>query len=322
MEANMVNLERILEARARISPYVYKTPLLRMESLDALLGCEVYVKAECLQRTNSFKIRGALNKMLFLGAEKLAGGVVAASSGNHGKGVAFAAKLLGVKATIVVPETAPRIKVEGIQAYGADVIICKLAERHEIAKRLSEEKGFTLISPYDDYDIMAGQGTVGLEIMEQLPDADCVVVPVGGGGLIGGVSTAVKALKPSAKVIGAEPARMPRYSRSIEAGMPVTIEECKCIADALLTLRPGERNFPIIQRNVDAFVTSKDESMAMGMKLLLLEGRILAEPSSAVGIGSALQRELPVKPGDKVCFVVSGGSVGLEQVQRILAEVQ
>ena len=315
----MVDLERILEAKARIAPYVYKTPVLRMEGLDEKLGCEVYAKAECLQRTNSFKIRGALNKMLFLGADKLAGGVVAASSGNHGKGVAFAAKLLGIKATIVVPETAPRIKVEGIQAYGADVIICKLAERHEIAKRLSDEKGFTLIPPYDDYDIMAGQGTVGLEIIEQLPEVDCVIVPIGGGGLIGGVSTAVKAMKPSAKVIGAEPARMPRYTRSIEAGTPVTIEESKCIADALLTLRPGDRNFPIVRRNVDEVVTVKDESMAMGMKLLLLEGRILAEPSSAVGIGAALQGDLPVKPGDKACFVISGGSVGLEQVQRILS---
>lgn len=316
----MVNLERILEAKARIAPYVYKTPVLRMESLDGLLGCEAYAKAECLQRTNSFKIRGALNKMLYLGAEKLKGGVVAASSGNHGKGVAFAAKLLGVKATIVVPETAPRIKVEGIQAYGADVIICKLAERHEIARRLSEEKGLTLIPPYDDYDIMAGQGTVGVEILEQLPDVDSVVVPIGGGGLIGGISTAVKALKPSVKVIGAEPARMPRYTRSIEAGIPVTIEENKCIADALLTLKPGDRNFPIVRSNVDEIVTTEDEFMSMGMKLLLLEGRILSEPSSAVGVGAALMKALPVKPCDKVCFVISGGSVGLEQVQRILVE--
>ena len=318
----MVTLERILEAKARIAPYVYKTPILRMESLDALLGCEAFVKAECLQRTNSFKIRGALNKMLFLGAEKLASGVVAASSGNHGKGVAFAAKLMGIKATIVVPDTAPRIKVEGIQAYGAEVVICKLTERHEIARRLSDEKGFTLIPPYDDYDIMAGQGTVGLEIMEQLPEVDSMVVPIGGGGLIGGVSTAVKAMKPSVRVIGAEPARMPRYTRSIKAGMPVTIEESKCIADALLTLRPGDRNFPIVCSNVDEIVTTEDEFMAMGMKLLLLEGRILSEPSSAVGVGAALQRCLPVKPGEKVCFVISGGSVGLEQVQRILAEAR
>jgi threonine dehydratase len=199
-------------------------------------------------------------------------------------------------------------------------VICKLTERHEIARKLSEERGFTLIPPYDDYDIMAGQGTVGVEVLEQLPDVDYIVVPIGGGGLIGGVSTAIKALKPSVKVIGAEPARMPRYTRSIEAGMPVTIEESKCIADALLTLRPGDRNFPIIRSKVDEIVTTEDEFMAMGMRLLLLEGRILSEPSSAVGVGAALMKALPVKPGDKVCFVISGGSVGLEQVQRILAE--
>lgn len=316
----MVDLERILEAKARIAPYIYKTPVLRMESMDDKLGCEVYVKAECLQRTNSFKIRGALNKMLYMGAEKLAGGVVAASSGNHGKGVAFAAKLLGVKAIIVVPETAPRIKVEGIQAYGAEVVICKLAERHAIAKKLSDERGLILVPPYDDYDIMAGQGTVGLEIMEQLPDVDCVVVPVGGGGLIGGVSTAVKSLSPSTKVIGAEPEKMPRYSRSLAAGTPVTIDECKCIADALLTLRPGDRNFPIVRSIVDAIVTSSDESMITGMRLLLMEGRILSEPSSAAGIGAALQKDLPVSPSDKVCFVISGGSVGLEQVRKVLSE--
>jgi threonine dehydratase len=225
---------------------------------------------------------------------------------------------MGVRATIVIPDTAPQIKVDGILALGAEVVKCKLSERHAIAKQLSEQQGLTIIHPYDDYDVIAGQGTVGVEIMAALPDLDCVVVPIGGGGLIGGISTAVKAINPKVKVIGAEPSAMPRYTKSVEAGRRVIIEESPCIADALLTLQPGEKNFPIFQSNVDGLAAVKDEFIIQGMKALLFEGRLLAEPSSAVGIGAALQGDLKVSQEDKVCFVVSGGSVGPSQVLKIL----
>lgn len=315
----MFGIEEILAARERLAPYVYRTPVIHLENLDERLGCQVYVKPECMQRTNSFKIRGALNKMLSMPREELKNGVVAASSGNHGKGVAFAAKLLGIKAVIVIPDNAPQVKVDGIRALGAEVVQCKLSERHVIAGQLSEQHGYTIIHPYDDYQIIAGQGTLGLEIAEQLPDADYVVVPIGGGGLIGGVSTAIHSRLPEAKVIGAEPEVLRRYARSLEAGERIDLGEQRSVADALLTQKPGERNYPIVTANVSQFVGVRDEFMLKAMKLLLLEGKILAEPSSSIVIGAALQGVLPVKKTDKVCFVISGGNVGLDQIAKLEA---
>ena len=313
----MVTLEDIQQAKKKLTPYIYKTPVIRLEGLDERLGCQVYVKAECMQKTNSFKIRGALNKILSLPTEQLKNGVVAASSGNHGKGVAFAAKLLGIKATIVLPDTAPQVKVDGIRALDAEIVQCKLAERHIIAKNLSEQYGYTIIHPYDDYDIIAGQGTAGLEIMEQLPDVDCIVVPIGGGGLIGGVSTAIKSINPQARVIGAEPAVLSRYAESRKAGKRVLLEERNSLADALLTLQPGEKNFPIFQKYVDDVVSVEEEYLARGEKTLLMEGKVLAEVSSSIGIAAALQGKLKVSKEDKVCFLISGGNVGLSQLANL-----
>lgn len=313
----MFGIEDILAAGERLAPYIYRTPVLHLQNLDERLGCQVYVKPECMQRTNSFKIRGALNKMLSMPAEELKNGVVAASSGNHGKGVAFAAKLLGIKATIVIPDNAPQVKVEGIRNLGAEVVQCRLRDRHVIAGQLSERYGYTIIHPYDDYQIIAGQGTLGLEITEQLPDVDCVVVPIGGGGLIGGVSAAVKTRLPKARVIGAEPEVLRRYAKSLEAGKRIDLGEHPSVADALLTQKPGERNYPIVTANVEQFVGVRDEFMLKAMKLLLLEGKILAEPSSGIVIGAAMQGVLPVKKTDKVCFVISGGNVGLDQIAKL-----
>lgn len=313
----MVTLAAIQQAKQKLAPYIFETPLIRLAGLDELLGCQVYVKAECMQKTNSFKIRGALNKMLSLPAEQLQHGVVAASSGNHGKGVAFAAKLLRIKATIVLPDTAPQIKVDGIRALDAEIVQCKLAERHIIAKNLSDQYGYTVIHPYDDYDIITGQGTAGLEIMEQLPNVDCVVVPIGGGGLIGGIATAVKSMNPQARVIGAEPAVLSRYEKSRKAGKRVLVEERESLADALLTLQPGEKNFPIFQKYVDDVIGVQEEYLARGVKTLLLEGKIMAEPSSAIGIAAALQGSLRITKEDKVCFLVSGGNVSLSQLAKL-----
>jgi len=313
----MVTLEDIENAKKRIEPYIFETPLIHLEGLDELLNCQVYVKAECMQKTNSFKIRGALNKMLSMKAEDLKNGVVAASSGNHGKGVAFAAKLLGVKATIVIPDNAPQIKVDGIRELGAEVVQCKLSQRHVIAKELSEKYGYTNIHPYDDYEIIAGQGTAGLEIMKQLPDVDFVVVPIGGGGLISGIATAVKSIRPETKVIGAEPAVLSRYAKSRASGERVLLEEQKSLADALLTLQPGEKNFPISQKYVDDVVGVDEEYILLGEKVLLMEGKILAEPSSSIGIAATLQGKLKFSKNDKVCFLISGGNVGLSQISKL-----
>ena len=315
-----LTVQEIREARARIAPYAAKTPLLRLAALDGYLGCRVYAKAECMQVTGSFKYRGAMNKILSLSKEELSRGIVAASSGNHGKALAYAAKMLGVKATIVLPYTAAQIKVDTIAGWGAETVRCDVSERFEVAERICRERGATLVPPFNDETVMAGQGTAGLELMEQEPELDAVVVPTSGGGLIGGVATAVKALSPRMRVYGAEPAVLPRYSVSLKAGHPVKVPPAKPLADALVSNMPGAVCFPAVAAHVDGVVAVEDAYLLKGMKLLLMEGKLLCEPSSAIGLGAVLQGLVPVKPEDKVCFLISGGSVSLEQL-KILEEV-
>lgn len=312
-----MTLETIRAAHARIAPYIVPTPLLRLPALDDALGCEVYVKAECMQRTGAFKLRGAMNKILALTDAERARGFVAASSGNHGRAVAYAAQRFGTHACIVMPETAPAVKQAAIRALGAELVLCDASERFAVAARLCAEQGATMVPPFNDELVMAGQGTVGLEIMAQCPEIDAVVVPVSGGGLIGGVSTAVKALAPRVRVFGAEPAALPRYTESLRARHPVQVEQKRTVADALVAQIPGDVCFPYVAANTDGFADVADDDILRGMKLLLLEGKLLCEPSSAIGIGAALAGQLPVRKGDKVCFVVSGGSVALEQLHQL-----
>ena len=309
-----MDLQTIKAARERIAPYTVQTPLIRMANLDAFLGCQVYVKAECMQITGAFKLRGAMNKALSLSAEELKRGIVCASSGNHGKGIAYAAKALGTNATIVMPYTSPKVKVEAIKALGAEVVQCETSERFDVAERVCAEKGATMVPPYNDEAVMTGQGTAGLEIMEQLPDAHAVVVPVSGGGLIGGVSTAIKAVNAGGKVYGAEPANLPRYSLSLAAGVPQKVEQKATIADALVSQAPGDKCFPYVKENVDAVYTVSEEYILKAMKMLLCEGKLLAEPSSCIGMAAVLEGKVKFTKEDKVCFLVSGGSVGLEQL--------
>lgn len=309
-----VTLKEIQDAKSRIAPYIVQTPLLRLHSLDEALGCEVYAKAECMQITGAFKLRGAMNKVLSLSKEELACGIVAASSGNHGKGIAYAAKLLGAKATIVMPNTAAKVKVDAIRVLGAEIVQCDVSERFEVAAKICRERGATMVPPFNDETVMAGQGTVGLEIISQCPNLDMVVVPVSGGGLIGGVATAIKALSPNTKVYGAEPAALPRYTESLKAGKPVRVEAKKSIADALVAQMPGDLCFPSVAAHTDGFADVEDAYLLKAWKLLLTEGKLLCEPSSAIGMGAVLQGLISVKKSDKVCFLISGGSVGLEQL--------
>ncbi len=309
-----VTLKEIREAAGRIAPYIVRTPMLRLRSLDAFLGCEVWVKAECMQTTGAFKLRGAMNRVLSLSRDELARGVVAASSGNHGKALAYTAKMLGTKATIVLPDTAAKVKEDMIRALGAEIVKCGVTERFEVAERVCRERGAVLVPPFNDEGVMAGQGTAGLEIMEQCPELDAVVVPVSGGGLIGGVAAAVKGISPGTKVFGAEPAALPRYTVSLAAGRPVQVEKKSTVADALVSQIPGSVCFPYAASLADGFADVDEEYILKGMKLLLMEGKLLCEPSSAIGIGAVLQGLLPVKPGEKVCFLVSGGSVSFEQL--------
>lgn len=313
----MVSIETIKAARERIAPYIYETPLLHLHALDRYLGCEVHCKMESLQKTNSFKVRGAVNRTLLLSREELERGVVTSSSGNHGKAVSYAAGELGGKAHVVVPENAPKVKVEGIREFGGEVIFCKPAERFIVSDKLVEEHGWTYIPPFDDFDVMSGQGTAALEILDALPDVDCIAVPIGGGGLIGGISTAVKALKPNVRVVGVEPAGVARYTASLEAGKAVTLPaDSTSVADGLRTLAPGGRNFPIIQKNVDEVLTVDEEYILKATRLMLMKGKVLAEPSSCVAIGAVLQGKLKFSHSDKVAFLISGGNIGMDQFEK------
>ena len=258
-----------------------------------------------------------MNKILALTDAERARGFVAASSGNHGRAVAYAAQRFGTHACIVMPRTAPPVKQAGIRALGAELVLCDASERFDVAARLCAERGAAMVPPFNDELVMAGQGTVGLEILEQCPEMDAVVVPVSGGGLIGGVSTAVKALAPRVRVFGAEPAALPRYTESLRAGHPVQVEQKRSVADALVAQMPGDVCFPYVAANTDGFAPVADDDILRGMKLLLLEGKLLCEPSSAIGIGAVLRGQLPLRRTDKVCFVISGGSVALEQLHRL-----
>ncbi|MGF6907104.1 threonine ammonia-lyase [Fusobacterium sp. PH5-44] len=310
----MFSIKDIKMAQEKISKYIIKTPLIRMEILDELLKCKVYVKAETMQKTNSFKIRGALNKMLSMTEKELRNGVVAASSGNHGKGVAYVAKLLGIKATIVVPDSTPKIKIDGIQSLGAEIVKCPYNERHNVSQKLSKENGYALIHPYDDHLIMAGQGTIGLEIIEEMEDMDYIVVPIGGGGLISGIATAIKESNVNTKIIGIEPLVMCRYTKSFEQGEPVVLPAQKSIADAILTLTPGEKTFPVVKKYVDNIITVAEDKIAQGSIKLLTVGKVMAEFSSAIGIAAALEKSIPISKNSKVCFVISGGNVDPDSI--------
>ena len=317
-----VTLERIREARERISPYVAKTPMLRLKNLDAYLGCEVYVKAECMQNAGSFKLRGAMNKALSLSREELDCGIVAASSGNHGRAISFAGQMLGAKVTVVMPNTAPAIKVKNVKALGAEVVQCENSERFVVADKVCAERGATLVPPFNDEDVMCGQGTVGLEILEQLPEVNKVISPVSGGGLLGGLATAIRESTDKVEVYGAESAVLPRWSVSLAAGTPTKVEQQgKNLADALMAQIPGELCWPYVAKNAAGVAAVDNEYLLKAWKLLLMEGKVLCEPSSAIGLAAVLQGLVPVKPTDKVCFLVSGGNVAFEQL-KVFEEVE
>lgn len=313
----MISVEDVRQAQQRIAPYVRTTPLIRLEVLDESLGCQVYAKLENLQVTGSFKFRGAMNAALQLTDEQLACGLVAASSGNHGKALSHVATMLGTTATIVIPDTAPAVKVDAIAALGARVVRSSVEERFEVAASIAAETGATLVPPYDDERIMAGQGTLGLEIAQQLPDADVVITPISGGGLFGGVSTAVRALLPNTRIYGAEPAARPRWTESLAAGKRVTVQANPTLADALVTLSPGVHTFPVVRANADGIVPVGEEALLDAARLLLTEGKILAEFSSAIGIAAVREGLIVVSPKDKVCFVISGGSIGFDQIAML-----
>ena len=318
----MLTLKDIQSARERIAPHIVRTPLLRVPALDDLLGCEVYLKPENLQYTGSFKLRGALSRLLTLTEEEKKRGVVCASSGNHAQGVAYGAQKLGINALIVMPSNCNPVKLQGVESYGAQAILAgtKSSERDAKVAEIIEKEGRTEIHPFSNFEVKAGQGTMGLEILEDQPDLDVVVVPIGGGGMISGIATAVKSLKSEIQVIGMEPAGAPRYTKSREAGHPIKLDEVNTIADGTRTDAAHPQNFPIIEKYVDHLITIEDDWIKKAMKVIISHGKIVVEPSSVMGIGAALAGTLPVNRTNKVCFVLSGGNNDLNQLAEILSQ--
>lgn len=316
-----VSINDIKEAAARLAPYVKHTPILRAEKLDDILGCDVYLKPECLQKTGSFKIRGATNKILSMTDEERAKGIIASSSGNHAQGVAFAARLLGIKATIVLPTNAPQVKVDNTRALGAEVVQYGFGsiERYKKLYQLVDEYGYSVVHSYNDPALIAGQGTVGYEIMQDLQDVDTVVVPLGGGGVLAGVAVAVKESNPHVRVVGVEPDRIPRYSESRKAGKPMEVELQDTVADGLMITTTGTNTYPIIEQYVDEIVAVSDESIVQALNEIVYKGKVLVEPSAAVGVAAVLSGKLQVKAGEKVCFVLTGGNIDPKKLCELTA---
>ena len=311
-----LNLDRVQAAAARLNGVAHRTPLLSSETVNRDCAMKVLLKAEPFQRSGSFKFRGAYNRLSLLSIEAKRTGVVAYSSGNHGAAVALSAKLLGIEAVIVVPATGSAAKLEAIAAYGAELRRYDPAteSREEVAAKIAAERGMTLIRPYDDYDIMAGQGTVGLELVEQAPDLKRVLIPVGGGGLAAGVATAVKARIPGASVIGVEPARADDTRRSLLANRRVSIPEPDTIADGLRAREPGELTFAVNSRLLDDVVTVTEDAIVEAMRLCFTRLKVVVEPSGAVALAAVLS----VGGTGRTAVVLSGGNITPEDFDALV----
>lgn len=316
----------IVAAAERIAPYCVYTPLLESDLLNRRLGGRVLFKAECLQRTGAFKIRGALNKLCALSTAQKAQGLVAYSSGNHAQAVALAAQLLAIDATIIIPEDAPKIKINNTRAYGARVLLYdRYAEsREQLAQDLADKEGRVIIPPYNDLEIITGQATVGLEINQQLDalgiSADAVLCPCGGGGLIAGLSTAIKMHAEKTAIYAVEPVGFDDTKRSLESGKIVHNEPAKrSICDAIVTPCPGSLTFPINQKNLTAAIAVDDAAVVQALKVAYTELKLAVEPGAAVGLAALLSGALTAA-NKTVVVVLSGGNIDLADFHRMLQE--
>ena len=316
--AQLVTLDEIAAARDRIKPVARVTPLI---DVSAAAGRPLWLKCESLQPGGAFKIRGAYNMVAQLTAEQRRRGVVTYSSGNHGQAMALAAQRLGAPAVVVMPTTAPAIKIDGAKRFGAEVILegATSADRRARAEAEAERRGLTMVPPFDHEWIIAGQGTAGLEILEQLPEAGAVLVPIGGGGLVAGVAAAIKLSRPAVRVIGVEPEGAAAMKASVDAGHAVTLPKTQSIADGLMPVRPGDLTFAHVQAYVDAVVTVDDDAIVEAVRWLFLDGKVVAEPSGAATVAAirsgALDRSLPVT--GPVVAIISGGNISLDKLHAL-----
>ncbi len=312
--------EAVEEAAEAIAPYIKNVPLYYSNHFSELMSADIYFKLENLQRTGSFKVRGALNCML-KNREECGKGVITASAGNHAQGVAFSAKLLGVKAIIVMPVRTPLVKINNTKSYGAEVLLYgdTYDDAQSMAESMAEERGLRLIHPFDDPDVMAGQGTIGLEILKRLPDADNIIVPVGGGGLAAGISSYVKESGSGAKVIGVQSEAVASMALSIKNRRPVRASGSSCIAEGISVKAVGKSTFDICSRNLDDVVTVSENQIAGAILDYLEKSKLVVEGAGAAPLAAVLSRKIDYK-GKKNVLVVSGGNIDINMISRIISK--
>lgn len=312
-------IQSIEEAAKRIRDSIFVSPFVRSETFSQLTGNSILLKLENLQMTGSFKERGALNKILLLTTEERRRGVIAASAGNHAQAVSYHATKRGIKAQICMPLTTPMVKVSATRGYGAEVILvgANYDETCEDALRRCQEQGLTFIHPFDDEAVIAGQGTLGVEMLEEIDDLDAVVIPVGGGGLIAGVACAVKEMRPNVQVIGVQTSKLPSMKAALENNEPVTLPPNKTIADGIAVRRAGDNTFPLVREYVDEIVTVDDEEIANAILLLLEKEKTLTEGAGAVAAAAVLNKKLAHR-GKKLGVLISGGNIDVTLLSRII----
>lgn len=313
----MLTLDKIYHAAYTLKDVVRKTDLIAAPKLRA--DSQIYLKTENLQVTGSFKVRGAYYKISQLSEEEKKRGVIACSAGNHAQGVALAATKNGIPSLICLPDGAPISKVEATKNYGAEVCLVEgvYDDAYRKALELKKEKGYTFIHPFDDENVIAGQGTIGLELLEQLPDVDAVIVPVGGGGLISGVAYAIKMLNPNVKVYGVQASGAPSMQQSLEQGKVKMLDGVSTIADGIAVKEPGEHTFALCQKYVDEIVTVTDDEISTAILMLIEQQKLIAEGAGAVAVAAALFDKVPVK-GKKVICLVSGGNIDVTILSRVI----
>jgi threonine dehydratase len=315
----MPTIEQISSARERISHQVHVTPVTTARILGNQAGISLFLKCENLQKTGSFKVRGALNRISTIDPQARTRGVVTVSAGNHAQAIAWAARVASTQATVVMPATASRAKADASAGYGAEVIRHGTAfDAFELAQALAAEKGYVFVHPFDDDEIMAGAGTTGLEILEQVSDIDAVVVPIGGGGLIGGIASAIKQLRPSTRVYGVEPHGAAAMRSSLDRGHAVRLQTVDTIADGLAAPMAGALTYEVVRRYVDDVVLVSDDEIAASVRALLTRTKLLAEPAGAAAVAAVLTGKLPLRRGERVVAVVSGGNVDLDTLTDLL----
>ena len=316
----MLSLDKVYHANYVLKDVVRQTDIIYSSTLSAQSGCEVYLKTENLQITGSFKVRGAYYKISQLTDEEKSHGVVACSAGNHAQGVALASKKFGIKAVICMPDGAPISKVEATKSYGAEVVLVPgvYDDAHNYSEKLREEKGYTFIHPFDDGDVIAGQATIGLEIINQLKDVDVIVVPVGGGGLLSGVAYAVKSLNPKIKVYGVQSAGAPSMIQSLEHKKIEMLPSVSTIADGIAVKEPGVHTFEICGKYADGVVSVTDDQVCAAILALIEKQKMIAEGAGAVALAAVMYGKIPNVKGKKVVCLISGGNIDVTILSRVI----